>query len=110
MLGYVYNNPKLAYEGDGFYCYDGKTPHEYWCIILEKEDEVLLAPIFFDLMDNLSNEVLDTCPIQIDNYTLGIGQTVLRSKKELTTEPIIYFNPQKAKEAYNKLARSLRDR
>lgn len=112
MRGYIYSNPQLAYEGDGFYTFLGdKKPHEYWCV-LRVDDDVLLAPVFFDVMDNLPNSVIDSCPIQvsdgINNITIGIGRCIVRLLDDLTTKPVMYFNPDKAKDAYNVLARSLR--
>lgn len=110
MRGYIYNNPQLAYEGDGHWCFVGKKPHEYWCVLSVRKDHVLLAPVFFDVMDNLPNSVIDTCPIQISgsiqNITIGIGRCITRSLEDLT-EPVMYLNPDKAKEAYNILAHSL---
>lgn len=122
MRGYIYNNPKLAYEGDGYWCFDSenKKPHEYWCVLREmhgiarrqKDDLVLMAPVWFDVMDNLSDNVIDSCPMQLwdgtMNITIGIGRVVHRKKSELTTEPIVFLNPDKAKEACNYLARMLR--
>lgn len=112
MRGFIYNNPALAQEGDGHWGWLDNKPHAYWCVLAIREDHVLLAPIFFDVMDNLPDSVIDSCPYQIcdtiHNLTLGIGRCVMRPYEALTTEPVVYLNPQKAKEAYNKMARSLK--
>jgi hypothetical protein len=109
VRGYIYNNPKLAYEGDGYWYFLDKNPHAYWLVLREQEDGyVLLAPIIFDVIDNLPESVIDSCPVQIDNVTIGIGRCITRPKEDLTTEPVIFFNPEKAKQVYNILARSVR--
>lgn len=113
MRGNIYNNPKLAYEEGGFWGFEPNKPHENWCILREMEDDlVLLAPIWFDLMDNLSNNILESCPIQLSdnlvNFTIGICGCVYRLKSDLTTEPIAYMNPEVAKKAYNFVARICR--
>lgn len=114
MRGYIYNNSHLADEGDGFWSFLGdKKPHEYWCVLREMEDDlVLLAPVFFDLMDNLPNSVIETCPIQMTegnmNITVGVGRCIHREKSQLTTEVVIFMNPEMAKKAYNVVARMCR--
>jgi hypothetical protein len=115
VRGYIYNNPKLAYEGDGYWCFDwdNKKPHDYWCVLREMEDDlVLMAPVWFDVMDNLPDDVIDSCPMQLTdgnmNITVGIGRVVHREKSDLTTEVVVFLNPEKAKEACNYLARMLR--
>ena len=113
MRGYIYNDPKLAYEDDGHWSFEDKKPHAYWCLIREMEDDmVLLAPVWFDLMDNLSNRVIETCPIQMNdgifNITIGIGRCVHRLKSDLTTEPVVFLNPEKAKEAYKFFRRMIK--
>lgn len=114
MRGYIYNNSALAHEDDGFWCFDGKNPHEYWCVLKEMDNDlVFLAPVFFNVIDNLPEGVIDSCPIQMSdndlNITIGIGRCVYRSKSDLTTEPVIFLNPEKAKQACNHLARMLRE-
>lgn len=114
MIGYIYNNPELAKEGDGYYCFLDKKPHAYWCVLRVADDGVaLLAPVFFDVMDNLPENVIDGCPMQLStgmqNITLGIGRCVHRYLGELTTEPVIFLNPDLATKAYKTLARSLRN-
>lgn len=113
MIGHIYNNPQLAYEDedDGYWTFLGDhQPHKYWCVLHVQERDVLLAPIFFDVMDNLPNPIIDTCPVQISegiqNITIGIGRCIIRSQEEITTDPVIYLNPDKAKWAYNIFARN----
>lgn len=113
MIGYIYNNPELAKEGDGYYCFLDKKPHAYWCVLRVDGEIVLLAPIFFDVMDNLPDNVIDSCPMQLSeggqNVTIGIGRCIHRTIDEVTTEPVIFLNPDLAKKAYNQLARGLRN-
>ena len=115
MRGFIYNNPKLAYEDDGGYWYfEPNTPHAYWCVLKEliEDDLILLAPVWLDVMDNLSNSVIDSCPMQmsdgITNITIGVGRCVHRVKSALTTEPIMFMNPEMAKKAYKVFARMCR--
>lgn len=109
MRGYIYCNSALAHEGDGHWCFQGKKPHEYWCVLLVQLDgNVLLAPVFFNVMDNLPNSVIDTCcPIQISdgihNLTIGIGRCIVRPQEDLNSQPIVYLNPLMAKQAYNRV-------
>jgi hypothetical protein len=110
MRGYIYNNPKLANEDDGYWCFEPNKPHDYWCVLREMEDDlVLLVPVWFDLMDNLPNSVVESCPIQMSdgimNITIGVGRCVHRLKTDLTTEPTIFMNPEWAKKAYKVVAR-----
>jgi hypothetical protein len=85
MRGFVYNNPQLAHEGDGFWTFnEGKPePHAYWCV---------------------PNSVIETCPMQLSDdvasVTIGIGRCVHRIKSDLTTEPIVFMNPEMVKKAY----------
>lgn len=113
MRGNVYNNPKLAYEGDGFWTFDDGKPHEYWVVLKELPDDlILLAPIWFDLMDNLSDSVIESCPTQFSvgtiHLTIGTGRSVHRVKEDLTTEPVMFVNPEIAKKAYKIIARMCR--
>src|SRR5581483_2375095 len=123
MIGYIYNNPKLAYEEDGFWSFDDRKPHAYWCVLAQlkgwkyttdfaKDNSVLLAPVWFDVMDNLPESVIDICSCQLSdnllNITVGIGRCIHRPISDLTTEPVVLLNPNKAKEAYRIFARSIR--
>jgi len=115
MRGFIYNNPKLAHEDDGYWTFnEGKPePHPYWCVLKEMPDDmVFMAPVWFDLMDNLPNSVIESCPMQMSDgildITIGIGRCVYREKSDLTTEAVLLLNPEKAKEACRYLARMLR--
>lgn len=115
MRGFIYNNPKLAHEDDGFWTFnEGKPePHAYWCVLKELKNDVLfMAPVWFDLMDNLSNSIIETCPVQMSDgaihMTIGVGRCVRRGKEELTTEPVMFMNPEWAKKACKIVARMCR--
>lgn len=110
MRGYIYNNPQIAH---GYWYSEPNKPHEYWCVLREMEDDlVLLTPVWFDLMDNLPNAVIESCPIQMSdgtmNITIGVGRCVHWLKSDLTTEPVMFLNPEMAKKAYNFVARMCR--
>lgn len=102
MIGQIYNNPQLSYEGDGFTSFDEKNPHDYWCVIKVNEEDVLIAPVFFCYADELSNNVLESFIYQIDDanpIVIVIGHCVWRKQDELG-DPVIYLNPVNAKKAW----------
>jgi hypothetical protein len=108
LMGTIYNNPKLAYEEDGFYSFDLKhpKPHAYWCVIKVKKHDVFVVPVFFDYLDNLVDTVAEAGCCQFDNehsgVTLVIGRGVWRSKEDLG-KPTMNLNPEVAKKAYKKI-------
>jgi hypothetical protein len=113
MIGQIYNNEKLAYEGDGFWTpfNDGKPP-QYWCVLHEFEDMVLLVPVVFDVVDNLpleEGDLVRLSPYQVShwagNLTLLLGFGVRRMKEELVSLPAFQLNSEIAKDAYKRLAK-----
>jgi len=104
VRGFVYNNPNLAIEDDGYWSFNGRGPHAYWCVVKESNIGVLLAPIFKGVVDDQRESILDMMPHQITDkanaFTLLIGRCIICNVNELTTEPIFYINPDEMKRAY----------
>jgi hypothetical protein len=113
MLGLIFNDSKLSFEDGGCWNFDGNGPHQYWCVINIVDDEILLAPAFFNYVDDLTDSVIECSTYQVaatnPPLTLLVGRCIVKHLDDLTTEPVICLNPILAQEAFKNYAKGLQE-